>query len=430
MTLEGKRVQILHPGFWNREAGPDFSGAIVQFDGEVPRSGDIEIDLESAGWRGHNHDQNPNYRNVVLHVVWAGEIPGPLPTLLMKPFLDAPLSELSAWLASDAAKSYPPALAGQCCGPLRNLAAPKLTDLLQQAALVRLHAKGSLFQARSRQVGWEQSLWEGLFRALGYKKNVWPMQRLAELRERFAPAQSQLALLQCQARVLGLSGLLPSELTRQEAATDRYLRQIWDCWWRDRAELQEVILPKGMWRFDALRPANHPQRRLALAAHWLSSHGLIARIEQWAISQQKPAAALESLTKIFSAPPDAYWYFHWTLRSKKLSTSQPLIGPSRVTDLAVNVVLPWLWIRAGDGHNIQLQAQLEDRYLHWPKGEDNTILRLARQRLLGAHAAFKMDSAALQQGLIQIVRDFCEHSNALCANCEFPELVRQWGDLA
>jgi len=28
--------------------------------------------------------------------------------------------------------------------------------------------------------------------------------------------------------------------------------------------------------------------------------------------------------------------------------------------------------------------------------------------------------------LMQIVRDFCEHSNAICADCRFPELVRGW----
>jgi len=28
--------------------------------------------------------------------------------------------------------------------------------------------------------------------------------------------------------------------------------------------------------------------------------------------------------------------------------------------------------------------------------------------------------------LIQITRDFCEHSNAVCENCRFPELVRGW----
>jgi hypothetical protein len=32
--------------------------------------------------------------------------------------------------------------------------------------------------------------------------------------------------------------------------------------------------------------------------------------------------------------------------------------------------------------------------------------------------------AAEQQGLMQIVRDFCEHSNAICENCRLPESVQ------
>ena len=35
-----------------------------------------------------------------------------------------------------------------------------------------------------------------------------------------------------------------------------------------------------------------------------------------------------------------------------------------------------------------------------------------------------LKGAAQQQGLMQIVRDFCEHSNAICADCRFPELVQ------
>jgi hypothetical protein len=37
--------------------------------------------------------------------------------------------------------------------------------------------------------------------------------------------------------------------------------------------------------------------------------------------------------------------------------------------------------------------------------------------------------AASQQGLLQIVHDFCDRSNALCAECSFPELARRCGGL-
>jgi hypothetical protein len=88
------------------------------------------------------------------------------------------------------------------------------------------------------------------------------------------------------------------------------------------------------------------------------------------------------------------------------------------------VILPWLWIRAVEGKNSKLQLALENRFNAWPAAEDNSVLRLARQRLLGGAGRRAFATAAAQQGLMQIVRDFCEHSNAVCENCRFPELVR------
>jgi len=104
----------------------------------------------------------------------------------------------------------------------------------------------------------------------------------------------------------------------------------------------------------------------------------------------------------------------------------PLLGDARVTDLAVNVILPWLWVRAAEGKNEKIRRLIEQRYFAWPAAEDNSVLKLARQRLLGTSNARILKSAAAQQGLMQIVRDFCEHSNAVCADCRFPELVQGW----
>ena len=107
-----------------------------------------------------------------------------------------------------------------------------------------------------------------------------------------------------------------------------------------------------------------------------------------------------------------------------MSKSQPLLGAGRVTDLAVNVILPWFWMRAVAGKSTAVRQIAEHRFFAWPKAGDNAVLRLARQRLLGGAHARALRTAAWQQGLLQIVRDFCEHSNALCENCRFPELVR------
>jgi hypothetical protein len=424
-TTDGRPVQVLHPGFWNREAGPDFRGAVLRLGDDSPRSGDVEVDLTASGWRAHRHDRNPSFKNVLLHVVWEGDGAPALPTLALRPFLDAPLADLILWLSGDPAHAFPEALVGECAGVLGKMPRAQITELLQQAALVRLRSKAAQFQARARQEGWTQALWEGMFRALGYKHNVWPMHRLGELCGRLRPPGTKPSALALQARLLGVAGLLPEELPRAPGAHD-WARRLWDGWWREREAFSDCALPRSLWRLGGLRPANHPERRLALAAHWLRAGDLPARVEQWGRKTPAVPSLASGLLDRLQVETDEFWSWHWTLRSKRMERPQPLLGATRVTDLAVNVVLPWLWIRAVEGRNAALQQDLEQRYLGWPPGEDNSVLRLARQRLFGSSSGRRPGSAAEQQGLLQVVRDFCEHSDARCADCRFPELAREW----
>ena len=425
-TLDGQPVRVLHPGFRSVEGGPDFRGAMVQVGDGPPLTGDVEVDLSASGWRAHGHDRNPAFQDVILQVVWEGEPPvaGAPTTLPLRKALDAPLGELSLWLGGEAAETLPEQLRGECCSPLRALTPAQLLDLLHQAAQVRLQSKAAQFQARARRVGWEQTLWEGLFRALGYKHNVWPMQRLAELRPRWQTTSTQALAL--QARLFGISGLLPVELTRSARGADDYIRRIWDQWWRERDEFADCILPRSLWHLHGSRPANHPQRRVALGSRWALASDLVPKLERWCARDLPDKDLAGSLLETLQVEADDFWSWHYTFRSARLKQAHPLLGATRVTDLAVNVVLPWLWVRAAEGRSTAVQRMLEHRYFAWPAAADNAVLRLARQRLLGGASPRALPSAAAQQGLMQMVRDFCDHSNAICERCKLPELVREW----
>ncbi len=425
-TADGRNIQIFHPGFASTEGGPDFYDAVIQIGDDPPRSGDVEIDLRASGWRAHGHDRNPNFQNVLLHVVWDDVRPvaNALPLLSLSRVLDAPLSELGLWFESESPRSFPRDLRGRCCEALRDLDDTRLTGLLREAASVRFQSKTAHVRTRARHVGWERSLWEGLFRALGYKQNAWPMQNLAESHPRWASGVD--SVFDLQARLLGVSGLLPPELSRAQPAGDGYLRRVWDRWWRERDEFSDCILPRTAWKFRGLRPANHPQRRLALAAHWLVDGDTIQQLERWCATDLPDTRLLDSLRRILEVRRDEFWSWHWTLRSARLSKPLPLLGGARVTDLAVNAILPWLWTRAVAGKNQKLQRVIERRYFAWPPAQENSILRLARQRLLGPGRNHLCRSAAVQQGLMQIARDFCGHSNAVCEQCRFPELASAW----
>jgi uncharacterized protein DUF2851 len=294
-TSGGKTVRVFHPGFASLEGGPDFCNAVLQIGNESPRSGDVEIDLRASGWHAHGHDKNKNFQNVILHVVWDEEVQGSKfkvqgspEVLSLKNVLDAPLAELSLSLENESLRSLPEDLRGKCCAPLRELNETKLTELLQQAARVRFENKAAAILARAKNTGWEQTLWGNLFRALGYKHNVWPMQNLAEQKSRLLSAPLRLGgenMIELQARLLGVSGLLPDELTRAQKSSDTYLRRAWDFWWRERDGFADCVLPRAAWKFHGLRPANHPQRRLALASHWLADKNLVSKIENWSAAE-------------------------------------------------------------------------------------------------------------------------------------------------
>ena len=431
MTSDGRPFHVLHPGFWNQEPGPDFRDAVLQVGGGTPLVGDVEIDVNAGGWEGHGHAGNPAYARVVLQVIWeTGSRRTDRPVLALRPVLDSPLSELGPWLEDEAAGTLPSSTPGRCCGPLRSVAADAATGLLDQAAACRLERTVGEFTARARHLGWVPVLWEALFSALGYKHNVWPMRRLAELMgPAGAPGREAVDVL--EARLLGLAGLLPADLPPGPAA--RHARSLWDIWWRERDAWSEWILPPTVWRRAGIRPANHPQRRLALAARWLASGDLVDRLERGFLrNADEPLSPAKLARQLMPEDNDEtesgeFWRHHWTFRSAIRHQPVPLLGPARATDLAINAILPWLIARARTGRDPSLVGRLEQQWFDWPPGQDNADLRFARRRLWAGTPKGIRWTAARQQGLLQIRRDFCLPAGALCSGCRFPELVEGSG---
>lgn len=176
-TLEERPVRVLHPGFWNHEAGPDFQSAVIRFGEEPPISGPVEIDLRSADWRAHGHASNPAFAGVILHVVWEGPAKTPLPTLALQPHLAA------GWEKVTPMQTLPTEFAGRCHAPLVSMPETDKNELLKQAAMARLQAKAHSLVQMARENGWEAALMQGLFRALGTNTifgrcNTWPINGL------------------------------------------------------------------------------------------------------------------------------------------------------------------------------------------------------------------------------------------------------------
>lgn len=68
-TTDGDNLTIIFPGSLNKDQGPDFSNAKVRI-GLTLLAGTIELHLKTSDWQKHQHQHDPNYRNVILHAVF------------------------------------------------------------------------------------------------------------------------------------------------------------------------------------------------------------------------------------------------------------------------------------------------------------------------------------------------------------------------
>lgn len=393
-TTDGDDVRIENFGEWNREAGPDFVRATVKV-GDRVLHGAIEIDLKAGGWEQHGHGQNPDYENVVLHVVVHHATKRHFPrTAAHREIAQIFLDENAAQPANDAplVVSRP----GRCCAPLRDLPDAQLLELVTAAASRRLARKASLLHAMAGARGADHALFEALAVALGYKNNKLPFQILAQRVPRKVAATPR-----GEALLFGLAGFLeqpepPSPVARREISA------LWRNWWRMRAGF--TILPRRSWKLSGLRPANHPLRRLGalatVARHW-----------------KKVRPALESgdhqhVARVLGALQHPFWSYHTGWNSPARRRPLALIGPDRIRDIFVNVCLPWSWPDIND-------AVWQD----WPAGAPSAPLRAVQARLFGDSPPRLPRKLHVQQGLLQIYADFCLHEEGDCARCAFPRLV-------
>lgn len=228
-----RRIQIEHPGKWNRLEGPDFKDARIRIEGELVE-GDVEIHFAQADWKKHGHDLDPNYDKVVLHVVYhpvevndamAMTSKGvSVPCASLMPLLWYSLEEYASEdsIVASAGTELSPAVE-----QLLSIGLDERRAKLSCSAQERWKAKARYARLRIDKLGWEQACHQSALEILGYSKNRVPMLALAE---RF----------------------------RLEAFRKRGLSL--DAMWNQGGD---------RWRTNGCRPANHPRLRLEQYSKWV-----------------------------------------------------------------------------------------------------------------------------------------------------------------
>ena len=382
-TSEGEPVNVEHPGDWNLEAGPDFRNAVLFIGKEKRRiSGDLEIHIHPSGWNQHGHANDPRYANVRFHIVYfqGVETPGLVQislqeTLATDPRFSFENIDLTAYPYSIPSGDF----------PLHGMHPDQKIDWLESAGEERLRLKAERFAFAMQGKETDQLLWEELMAALGYKNNKAPFRKLAALLP-LARLRSLAKMPdEAYALLLGLSGLLPANPDPAwDADTRKFIRSVWDFWWKQSGELKEQALGKSDWTLAGIRPANHPVRRLMAGAHFAFR---IPRLEG-------DGASPSPRDWLTTFPPD-FWNTHISWKTKCNPTA--LVGKSRANAIVTNILVPWRAATGATDLNL-------DRL---PIEPINSIIRQTAHTLFGPdHTPKVYRSALARQGLIQVFHDY------------------------
>jgi hypothetical protein len=409
VSTAGDKIHIAQFGVWNREAGPDFRDAAISINGAEPARGCIEIDLLDRNWEVHGHATNPAFEETVLHVFVEKSDREFFARTKSNRNVPQIWIDLTA-LPEAFNANVPLARPGRCQAPLRDLPEERVRSVLDAAARFRLQQKANRIRNKIDSHGRDEALFQELAAALGYKENKLPFTLVAQrlplkfLREKPHDTESLL---------FGVAGFLQTaDLDVYKKSARQYVRQLWDRWWPHRDALQRLILPAKVWRISNTRPVNHPQRRLAalaiLAREWL---GL-----QRALAKRNISAAHD----FFRDRQHRFWNFHYTLTAAASTKAMALIGESRIADILANVLFPLWWLSQ--------DVEVWPEYAKLPAQLSNRRLETAATRLFGNDPRRKqfLRTVAYQQGLLQVYEDFCIQDNSDCAQCPFPEQMREW----
>ena len=74
-TESGEVLRIIYPGKASDAPGSDFQDAVIHVSRRTLK-GNIELHVNASDWHKHEHDRNPAYNGVVLHVALQHDYPG------------------------------------------------------------------------------------------------------------------------------------------------------------------------------------------------------------------------------------------------------------------------------------------------------------------------------------------------------------------
>lgn len=398
-TTDGKKLEILHFGQYNEDAGPDFLHAAVRIDDTV-WAGHIEMHVLSSDWEKHRHQNDKAYQNVILHVVYfqdkvVNEIPcftlhNKIPKVLIQRYHE--LLKSKSWIP---------------CGRLLHAVPEDIFTLWKDSLLIeKLRIKEShiLSLLHHYTNDWETCFYILLARYFGGKVNDHAFESLAErtpldlIRKNFHDTMA------VQALFFGQAGLL------QTTCQDPYVAELKDHYTFLQHKYQLKALDPVVWKLSKLRPPNFPTIRIA-------EFSTLLHLGKPLFYNLLETKNVKEMYRLLESNVNPYWYDHYLFGQ----LSHPVIKKTSENFkdlLLINAFLPLALVYAkmyGDDDKKLKVLQIYDEL----KPENNKIIR--EWKNLGKTAKTAMDS----QALLQLYQTYCQNKQCLSCRIGHHLLVRK-----
>jgi len=395
VTVWGEAVTVLSVGEHNFNAGPDFFNAQIKISEQL-WAGNVEIHVKSSDWFLHNHEQDPAYDNVILHVVWEHDTEifrkdnTPIPTLALKDFVDV-----------EVLKNYSKLFAKQnqwinCEKEFAAIDPFVFSHWKERLFFERLERKSNEIRAllKASKNDWEAVLFVMMAKNFGLKVNGEAFLSMARSIDFSVVRKNQANLLSLEALFFGQAGLLNENL---EEVYYNTLKNEY-CFLKQKFNLEnKQVMPMQFFR---LRPPNFPTIRLSqLANLYHQNPNLFSKVNE--------VKNLEGFYEIFSIATSEYWKTHYTFR-KISKASRKILTKSFIDLLVINTVLPLkLSYAKQKGEEV---SEFIIEVATAMASEKNSVVEAFKKLKAASSSAF--DS----QSLIQLKTMYCDKSKCLqCA---------------
>jgi hypothetical protein len=388
-TTSDEALQILFPGQLNTNQGPDFFNARIKV-GDTVLVGSVELHIKASEWHKHRHQEDKNYSNVILHVVYTNDVKDitAFPTLELASRISNLL--LERYMALMTTPSFVSCSTG--ISSIRDITMMSWKERLLAERLTRKAKVVFDFLIATNQ-HWEECFWWLLAKSFGGKVNGETFLTIARSLPLNLLAKHKNQIHQIEALLFGQAGLLHAN------HTESYPKMLYK-------EYQFLSKKYGLKcvhqpiHFLRMRPGNFPTIRLAQLAMLIhNSHHLFSKILE--------ANESKEVWQYLKVTANDYWHYHYRFDEEKNYLPKRL-GEETIENIIINTVVPTLFAY-GLYNNLE---QYKSKALHWLeniKAEDNAITKGFKSLHVDNHSAF--DS----QALIELKNEYC--NNKRCLEC-------------